>query len=166
VKRIIIHWTAGGAKASGLDRVHYHFLVQQDGAVVPGTFKPEANLAPKPGAYAAHTRNCNTGSIGVAVCGMMGAQERPFKPGPAPITWPQVTIMCSLVASLCDEYRIAVTRETVLTHAEVQPTLKIAQLGKWDICWLPGWDAPRDAVATGDALRRDISAALALLKGA
>lgn len=64
-----------------------------------------------------------------------------------------------LVAALCCRYSIPVTRETVLSHAEVQPTLKVAQKGKWDIAWIPGMAAPGDPVAVGDELRRRIVAA-------
>jgi N-acetyl-anhydromuramyl-L-alanine amidase AmpD len=160
VKRIILHWTAGGARASDLDRKHYHFIVPQDGEIAAGIFPPEANLHPRAGAYAAHTLNCNTGSIGVALCGMMAANERPFVRGPAPITEAQVERMATFVAGLCREYGIAVTRRTVLSHAEVQPTLEIPQRGKWDIAWLPGMAAPGDPVAVGDRLRALIAARL------
>ncbi|MFN7881706.1 MAG: hypothetical protein ACK5PF_01635, partial [bacterium] len=53
------------------------------------------------------------------------------------------------------------TRETVLTHAEVEPTLKIKQRGKWDITWLPDMKAPGDPVTVGDNLRAQITAAMA-----
>jgi hypothetical protein len=111
------------------------------------------------GQYAAHTLNCNTGSIGVAVAAMAGAVERPFNPGKAPITPAQVEGLVKLVRDLCRGYGIPVTRETVLSHAEVQPTLGIKQRGKWDIAWLPGMDAPGDPVKVGDHLRGLIAAA-------
>jgi N-acetyl-anhydromuramyl-L-alanine amidase AmpD len=158
MKRIIMHWSAGSHKASDIDRSHYHFIVQGDGSVVAGNMTPEANLNTKDGKYAAHTRNCNTGSIGVAVAAMMGAKERPFTPGPYPITTAQVTALCALCARLAQQYGIPVTRETILSHAEVQPTLKIKQSGKWDITWLPGYAAPQDPVLTGDFLRSHIAA--------
>ncbi len=160
LKRIILHWSAGGAKASDLDREHYHFAVQQDGAVVAGKYKPEDNISASDGRYAAHTRSCNTGSIGISLCGMAGAVERPFNAGTAPITAAQVDAFCALAARLCKQYGIPVTRQTVLTHAEVQPTLGIAQRGKWDICWLPGMAAPGNPVAVGDTLRRKIETAM------
>lgn len=157
---IVMHWTAGGHKASALDRKHYHFMVEADGNIVKGDRRPEDNLNTADGTYAAHTLNANTGRIGVAVCGMMGAVERPFNPGKSPLTWPQVNALTALAARLCAQYGIPVSRETVLTHAEVQPTLKIAQKGKWDITWLPGMAAAGDPVAVGDRLRADISKAL------
>jgi N-acetyl-anhydromuramyl-L-alanine amidase AmpD len=161
--RIVMHWTAGGANASGLDRSHYHFMVQQDGTTVAGTLKPEDNISASDGRYAAHTRGCNTGAIGIAMCGMMGAVERPFNAGKAPMQAKQVDAFCRLAADLCRRYGIPVTRQTVLTHAEVQPTLGIAQAGKWDICWLPGMAGPGDPITVADRLRAEISK---LVKGA
>lgn len=162
LKRIVMHWTAGGPGASALDRQHYHFIVQQDGEVVRGDMTPEDNINTSDGRYAAHTKGCNTGAIGVSICGMAGAQERPFSPGSYPIRQPQVAVMCSLVARLCREYGIPITRQTVLSHAEVQPTLGIAQNGKIDIMWLPGMDDMQNPVSVGDILRSDISKALAI----
>ena len=41
--RVICHWTAGRHKASGLDRAHYHILIEGDGNVVKGDFAISAN---------------------------------------------------------------------------------------------------------------------------
>jgi hypothetical protein len=158
VQRVVLHWTAGGHTPSNLDKEHYHFIIAGDGTVVKGKHPVEANRKPVKGQYAAHTLNCNTGSIGVAVAAMAGAVERPFNPGKSPITPAQVTAMAKLVRDLCKGYGIPVTRQTVLSHAEVQPTLGIKQRGKWDIAWLPGMDAPGDPVKVGDHIRGLISA--------
>lgn len=160
---IVFHWTAGGPKASGLDRSHYHYLIEATGQIVPGDLPPEANISASDGEYAAHTRGANTGRIGVAMCGMMGAVERPFSAGPSPINWPQVNALCGLLVDLCRRYQIPVTRQTVLSHAEVQPTLGIAQRGKWDVAWLPGMTAVGNPVEIGDRIRADV---LKLMKGA
>ena len=45
-----------------------------------------------------------------------------------------------------------------MSHAEVQPTLGIAQRQKWDWTWLPGFAAPQDPITTGDRLRKMIAA--------
>lgn len=153
---VVMHWTVGGAVANGVDKQHYHFITQQDGSTVAGDHVPEDNLFIGDGDYAAHTRNANTGRIGMAMAGMVGALHRPFTPGTRPLTWGQVNAFCLFVAGLCDRYGIPVTRQTVLTHAEVQPTLGIAQNGKWDICWLPGMTQPGDPIEVGDRLRGDI----------
>lgn len=153
MKRIIIHWTAGTHKVSEVDRDHYHFIIDGAGNVVAGKFPPEANAKPVAGKYAAHTLNANTGAIGVAVAAMFGAQERPFNAGRYPITQAQVSALSRLVVKLCYQYGIAITRETVLTHAEVQTTLGIAQRGKWDITWLPGMAGVGNPVTVGDQIR-------------
>jgi hypothetical protein len=153
VKRIVIHWTAGAHLSTATDREHYHVLIEGDGKVVHGRRAPEANRSTSDGDYAAHTRALNTGSIGVAVCAMRQAREHPFYAGPDPITTAQEKALVRACADLCDTYGIPVTRQTVLTHAEVQPTLGVWQRGKWDITWLPNMDAPGDPIAVGDQLR-------------
>lgn len=153
MKRIIWHWSAGAHKASAIDKRHYHVIIEGDGTVVSGDKLPEANLDTSDGHYAAHTRAANTGAIGLAVAAMTGAKERPFNPGKYPITQVQLTQLIEETANLCETYDIPVTRETVLSHAEVQPTLGIRQRGKWDIAWTPGMTEPGDPVQVGDRLR-------------
>ena len=164
MKRIIMHWTAGGHTVSATDKRHYHFIIDGAGNVQKGNHAPEVNAhiaKPNDGAtYAAHTRGANTGSIGIAVAAMRGAVERPFNAGPSPITEAQVDALVTQVAALCKRYGIPVTRETVLTHAEVQRTLGIAQRGKWDITWLPNMTGPIDPVALGDMLRARVQEAM------
>ncbi len=151
--RIIFHWTGGAHTPSNLDKQHYHFIVDGAGNVHPGRYPVEANRKPVKGQYAAHTLNCNTGSIGVAVAAMAGAVERPFAAGSHPITPAQVDALVALSRDLGKQYGIPVTPQTMLSHAEVQPTLGIRQRGKWDIAWLPGMAKPGDPVAVGNKLR-------------
>lgn len=151
--RIIMHWTAGAAGVIDLERRHYHLIIGQDARVYAGDHAPEANADISDGRYAPHTRALNTGSIGVAMDGMHGAVERPFSAGSAPITWHMVAVMAETVADLCVTYDIPLSRYTVLTHAEVQPTLGIWQRAKWDICWLPGMPAAGEAVTIGGKIR-------------
>lgn len=164
LSRIIWHWTAGGSKASATDRRHYHFIIEGDGTVVRGNHAPEANrriAAPNDSStYAAHVAGLNTGSIGISLCGMRNAVERPFTPGPSPITRAQIDALVTLTAELCKKYDIPVMRETTLSHAEVQPTLKVNQRGKWDITWLPGRTGPGDPVEIGDKLRAKVREAM------
>lgn len=154
--RIITHWTAGGGRASALDRKHYHRLTEWDGNIVAGTEAIEDNIVTSDGDYAAHTRNLNTGSIGVAMCGMRGATEYPFDPGPSAISEKQFNAHCVLVADLCRTYGIPVTRETVLTHAEVEPTLGVKQRGKWDLTRLPFRRDLVGALPVGDYMRERV----------
>lgn len=155
--RIIGHWSGGGWKASTLDLEHYQFVVEGDGTVVEGKYSPEDNIRVTDGIYGAHTLNLNTGSIGVAMAAMVGANERPLTWGRAPLTAVQVDAFCQLLARLCMQYRIPVTRRTVLTHAEVWPTLGIRQRNKWDITCLPGDTAVRSAIVVGDELRAKVA---------
>lgn len=167
MQRIILHWSAGAHTASTLDLQHYHYVIDGQGRVHKGKHPVSANAGPlRAGQYAAHTLNANTGSIGVAVAGMAGAQERPFRAGPYPITPAQMDALSALCADLCRQYDIPVSQQTVLTHAEVQPTLGITQRGKWDITWLPGMTAPGSPVTVGDQIRGLIVAKLAPKPGA
>lgn len=160
LKRIVVHWSAGTYSVSSLDREHYHFIIGGDGAIVPGQHSPEDNINTSDGDYAAHTLNCNTGSIGVAFAAMARATESPFSAGAYPINDVQLAAMVGLCARLCKQYGIPVTPQTVLSHAEVQPTLGIIQRGKWDVAWLPGMTRPADPVTVGDVLRAKIAAAV------
>jgi hypothetical protein len=153
MKRIIGHWTGGGGRASAKDLQHYHRLVEYDGTIVAGKEEIEDNIVTSDGDYAAHTRNLNTDSIGIAMCGMHGAIEHPFQPGDSPLTEKQFNAFCILISDLCRQYSIPVTRETVLTHAEVEPTLGVKQRGKWDIVRLPFKPGLVGALAVGDYMR-------------
>ena len=153
MERVIWHWSAGPHTPTNEDKAHYHRIIDGAGKVHNGKWPISANEKPVKGQYAAHTLHCNTGSIGIAVAAMAGAQERPFIAGSHPITPAQVMALVALTRDLCREYGIPVTRQTVMSHAEVQPTLGIKQRGKWDITYLPGMDAPGDPVKVGDHLR-------------
>lgn len=159
IDRVIVHWTAGQHRASSGDREHYHILVESDGRLVRGIPTIDKNDASGArSGYAAHTLHCNTGSAGVSMCAMVGAVESPFSPGPAPLTQAQWDAMTRVVADLCLRYGIPVTDRTVLTHAEVQPSLGITQKGKWDVTRLPFDPKTVGHRAVGDLLRRQVAA--------
>ena len=140
MKRIVLHWTAGGGMPSNVDKVHYHRLVDVRGEVHDGLFSIEDNRKIVGSKYAAHTRGCNTGSIGLAICCMAGAIEgRPEKTAKVIPTREQVDKLCWLAADLAIKYEIETTDKTILCHSEVEQNLGIRQRGKWDIEWLP-WD--------------------------
>ncbi|MDW8104724.1 MAG: N-acetylmuramoyl-L-alanine amidase [Armatimonadota bacterium] len=159
MKRIICHWTAGGYKATSLDRAHYHLLIEGDGTLVRGTHSIADNVSTADGVYAAHTARCNTGSIGVAVCCMSGAQASPFQPGPYPMTPKQWETMAKVVAQLCQFYGIPVTPQTVLGHGEVETYLGIPQHGKWDPMVLP-WAPEMSRTQVGHYLRALVQRAM------
>lgn len=153
MQRIIVHWTAGAHKATTFDKSHYHILIEGDGTVIRGTPTIDLNQSPVRGRYAAHTLNCNSGSIGVSLCCMAGARESPFNAGPAPMTRAQWDKLPHVLAALCERYSINVTPKTVLSHAEVQANLGIVQRGKWDIARLAFDPSVSGAKACGDIFR-------------
>lgn len=158
MRRIHLHWTAGGHKANSTDKKSYHILVQGDGTLVRGNHSIKANEAPVAGQYAPHTRKANTKAIGVSMCGMMGSRERPFDPGPAPLTEGQWEVALSVIADLAEAYSILVTPTTVLTHAEVQNALNIPQRNKWDISRLAFDDRFTTVAEVGEELRAQVAA--------
>jgi N-acetyl-anhydromuramyl-L-alanine amidase AmpD len=160
IERIIFHWTAGAHRASGLDKSHYHILIEVDGKLVRGTRSIAANGIGGTGQRASHTLDCNTGSIGVSLCCMAGAIESPFKAGSAPMTAVQWKTLADVLADLCRRYGVPVTPKTVLSHAEVQSNLGIRQRGKWDIARLAFDPSIVGAKACGDAMRVAVSARL------
>lgn len=158
LRRIIGHWTAGSYIVGDAVK-HYHFIIDKDGRVVAGNLRPEDNISTADGIYTPHTLNANTGAIGIAIAAMAGAQESPFRWGTAPILPVQMQAYHGLAARLARQYGIPIERRTVLTHAEVEPTLGIPQRGKWDIRVLPGMTSPGKAVEVGDRIRSSILAA-------
>lgn len=157
LKRIITHWTGGGYKASGLDRHHYHILIEADGNIVRGNFSIKANEKNLvEGQYAAHTLGTNTGSIGVSVCCMAGAEEKPFDAGGAPLTKVQWGQLIRVVAELCKAYSIEISPTTVLGHGEVQENLGHKQKGKWDPMVLP-WNTALSHQQVGALFRDEVA---------
>ena len=153
MKRIILHWSAGTHTVSFIDKEHYHRVVDGNGVVHKGDHPIEDNLSTSDGIYAAHTRGCNAGAIGVAMAGMMGA-EGPGRLGKYPLTKVQFDACMELVRKLAKQYRIPVTLSTVLSHAEVQTALGIKQNGKIDISFgIPGKPELKTSRACGDYIR-------------
>lgn len=103
--RIICHWTAGTHKASDFDRAHYHILVEDDGKLIRGSPSIKLNETPAKKGYAAHTLGANSGSIGVSLCCIVGANEFPFDLGKYPMTRAQWDALTSVVAGLCRRNR-------------------------------------------------------------
>ncbi|WP_299623654.1 peptidoglycan-binding protein [uncultured Tateyamaria sp.] len=165
MKRIILHWTGGAYDPSGVDKKHYHLLIDGDGQLHRGNHPITANVPPlSSGGYAAHTKSCNSHSIGLSLCSMGGdARENPFRPGPFPITRAQWAVMDQVVAELCLRYGIEVSRETVLGHGEVQANLGITQNGKWDPMAVE-WDPGRPYREVGDGIRARVAGILDALK--
>jgi hypothetical protein len=160
MERVICHWTAGTHKAGGGDTPHYHILIEGDGTLVRGSYSIKDNVSTSDGTYAAHTKNLNTGSIGVSLCCMSGAKESPFDAGDYPMTEDQWETLVAVVADLCAFYNIPVTLTTVLSHAEVQANCGVAQEGKWDYTRLAFDSNVQGARECGDKLRREVQGML------
>lgn len=146
MKRIVIHWTAGAYYPSEYEKQHYHFLIDKDGKVHNGIFKPQDNEICKVGKYAAHTGGGNTGSIGVAICAMAGFKNKSLV-GNYPILKKQFESTMELCAKLAKQYNLKVTPQTVITHYEFGlKNPKTSSAGKIDIIYLPpySWVAQED----------------------
>jgi N-acetyl-anhydromuramyl-L-alanine amidase AmpD len=155
MKRIIIHWTAGGPNASAIDKAHYHFIVNGDGSIVRGVHKVADNASTSDGHYAAHTKGCNLDSIGISMAGMMNATKANH--GKYPLKLAQWNACMKMVADLCKEYKIPMLPTMVLTHAEVQGTLGIQQNGKIDISFgVPGHPDLDSAKEVGAFIRSQV----------
>ena len=156
MNRIVIHWTADGHQPNNEDYQHYHFMINKDGLKINGKYKPEDNLdCSKSGKYAAHTGGGNTGSIGIAMCGMAGFKNR-NNVGKYPLTAKQVEACFKEVAKLCKQYKIKVTPYTVFTHYEFGlRNPNTTSKGKIDIIYLPSYpNIP--ANKTGDFIRNKV----------
>ena len=137
MKRIVIHWTGSGRVPNYVDLEHYHFIVDAAGKVHNGLYKPEDNINCSDSKYARHTGGGNTGSIGLAMCGMAGFKDR-NNIGEYPLTKVQCEAYFNLIANLCHKYKIDVTPDTVLTHYEFgKKNPKTSSFGKIDIIYLP-----------------------------
>lgn len=139
LKRIILHWTAGQNTPNTTDKAHYHFMIDGEGTIHNGLYKPEDNISCTDGKYAAHTGGGNTGSIGIGLCGMLGYKDKK-NTGNYPLTKKQCETAFKLIAQLCKKYKINITPETVLTHKEFGDAHpKSTSYGKIDIHYLPAY---------------------------
>lgn len=156
MKRIIIHWTAGTNEPNRIDFEHYHYLINGNGLCIEGKYKPADNENCQDGKYAAHTGGGNTGSIGIAACGMAGFVNSK-QVGQYPLKSAQVEALFKKVAELCKQYNIAVTPDTVMTHYEFgQKHPATTSAGKIDIIYLPPY--PNQTAGTiGDFIRNKVT---------
>lgn len=147
--RITLHWTGGSYTPNQKEKDSYHFLIDRDGKIHKGKYKPEDNTDCVDGKYAPHCGGGNTGNIGVAICGMW---DKDF-----PIRRVQVEAMCKLVAELSKKYSIPITSKNIFTHCEFGKTHpSTTSYGKVDIDKLP-CVAVYGASAVGNWLRNKIN---------
>lgn len=137
LSKICLHWSAGASYPCEVDFAAYHFLVDKDGKVYLGHFKPENNIICKPNLYAMHCGGGNTGCVGISALGMAGFNLKDKKTA-YPLTKTQVEAFCKLAAQLCIKYGIKVSADTVFTHYEFgQKHPKTKSFGKIDFTYLP-----------------------------
>ena len=137
MNKIIIHWTAGAYMPNSTDLRHYHYLIDKNGRINYGIFKPEDNENCNDGKYAPHTGGGNTGAIGVALCGMYGFSSA-TKLGCYPLTKIQCEALFSFVAKLSKKYKIKIDNNHIMTHYEFGlKNPKTTSAGKIDIIYLP-----------------------------
>lgn len=153
-QRIITHWTAGKDTVSGVDLDHYHYMIDGELKIIKGRKSIADNASTQDGVYAAHTKDLNTGSIGITVCGMRDAQPNGDF-GDYPMTKDQWVTMADLAAALCLIFDLPITERTVLGHGEVERIYGVRQRGKWDPMVLP-WDTGKSMKAVGDMFREEV----------
>lgn len=160
MKNIVMHWTGGSTKVNSIDLEHYHFIIDAQGVIHVGNKPVKANASPsyRAGTYAQHCRNFNENSIGISICGFGDFIPKPLSVGKRVGNEVQVSTMIALAARLSTHHSMPVGPHNVLSHAEVQPTLKIKQNGKIDFVWLPGFNLKTsiDPVTLGNMIRERI----------
>ena len=159
MKRRILHWTAGTNFPNTTDLRHYHYVIDKGGKITEGFFLVSTNEVCKSynnkALYAAHTGGGNTGSIGVAVCGMADYKGK-LSDTKFPLTAVQVERMFSFTAELCKKYGIPVTPDTVLTHYEFGKSHpNTSSFGKIDITILPPYLSVKPT-EVGDFIRKKV----------
>lgn len=156
MKRLILHWTAGGNEPNGVDYQHYHYLVNGGGLVIEGKYKPEDNENCNDGKYAQHCGGGNTGAIGVSMCGMAGFIQGKPNSTKYPLTKVQCEATFKLCAQLCKKYGLSVNPQMVKTHYEFgQQNPKTSSYGKIDIVYLPPYPELKPN-EVGDFIRNKI----------
>lgn len=156
LKRIIVHWT-GGSYNVNMDILNsYHYAITDVGRVMPCNHRPEDNLNCNDGNYAAHTGGGNTGSIGVAMCGMYVPKGVNIKNTQYPLTKKQCESCFKFVAELADKYKIQINPDTVMTHYEFGlKNPKTSSAGKIDIIYLPAYPSLKQS-EIGDFIRNKV----------
>ena len=144
---IILHWTAGRRdNINRIEKKDYH------GAIV---MKDGKAIYVKLNDYTENLGHCwqrNTNTIGIAVCGMLGAESKNWRDhGILPA---QIKEMVRAVAEIAFLKKIDTSK--IITHAEA--AIEDNYWGdKWDLARLnPGKITPKLAIETGSKLRKSI----------
>lgn len=156
IRGIVWHWTASTYAVNDEVCSHYNDVHDYEGNSYEGGARAEhqVNYDWRRGIGVSHTRNMNTGWIGQSVAAMAGSDGWPMRWGKYPLTWEGIDAMLERSAEYAEAFDIPVTKWTMLSHAEVQPTLNVRQENKWDYMVLPGDSRVSDPVMIGDILRK------------
>lgn len=130
-RRIIVHWTAGSYNPTTHDLACYHWLIDGTGHAIRGKY-PIGQYGPPN-----HTRMLNTGSVGLSMCAMGGARERPFQAGQWPLNVLQWERCAQAAAEILHAYALPLSERTCLMHSEAWRVYRRPQLGKWDVNVVP-----------------------------
>ncbi len=164
-----LHWTAGLYEPNSEDREKYHGgITWNEETKLPG-FEKWHNFT----AHLSHTWEDNTGNVGIALCGMSGADPKHF--GIYPINQAMVELLVEVCARISILKNIAAN--SWLTHAEraalAKPPYGINSGDletKWDLAILSPLPSrkkltPKMAYDTGGELRKRIGKRILELKG-
>lgn len=156
LKRIIIHWTGGNYQTNTKILDSYHYAILENGSIVPCNHRPEDNINCNDSNYAPHCGGGNTGSIGVAMCGMYVPNGINIKNTNYPLTKKQCEATFKFVAELAKKYNIQITKDTILTHYEFGlKNPKTSSAGKIDIIYLPAYSHLKQS-EIGDFIRNKV----------
>lgn len=117
---VVVHWTGGGHRATGVDREAYHYVVEGDGSIVVGRWPVAANMRKVSGSdYAAHTGGWNSYRVGIALAGMKGYTS-PAAVGNFPLRHVQVERLAMLAGYFLELGGLdPMNPDDLCTHQEV-----------------------------------------------
>lgn len=155
LNKITYHWTAGASVPNATDLKHYHFIIDSNGIIYNGLYKPEDNINCNDGKYAAHTGGGNTGNIGIAFCGCYVSKGAQVKDSKYPLTRIQLERGFELGAKLSRQYNIPVA--AIQTHYEFgKQNPKTTSAGKIDITYLHPFPLVKPSEC-GDFIRNKVN---------
>lgn len=145
LSKITFHWTAGASIPCATDLKHYHYVIDSNGILYKGIYRPEDNINCNDGKYAAHCGGGNTGNIGIAFCGCYVPNGVSVKNTKFPLTRIQLERGFELGAELCKKYNISVNPDNVFTHYEFgKKHPKTLSAGKIDITYMHPFPLEKD----------------------
>lgn len=148
INRIYLHWSAGHYNQTFED---YHINITGDGNIHISTNDFSE--------YKPHTWRRNTGAIAVSLDCCYNAQANSgynTNFGNEPPTPEQIESMAKVVAALCSSLNLSITKENVMTHAEIAsldnygPGSGDSQT-RWDLWYLRDFDGKMKS--GGDIIR-------------